>query len=742
MSEENHILSDLTIPPKRSALLALYPRVNARIIGPFLLAVIVAAGVGVFIVTQLMTGSIQERFNNQLLDSARSAANTITDIEREQLATLRLMVFTDGVADAIAADDRDSLDLWLRPIAANNRVDELILFDVDANPVLHLSRGEDRASVEYTVPDDAPELEQWEAVQRVLADDIDVMGDKFVEVVEDREGNPTFYINAPVVDAEGEVVGGAAIGLRNSTLVFRVSEQAIASITLNADDGSVWGNSFRGVDDEQLRLTSQRVNELMLEVTDFSPVEETEYNDIPYQVLYAPFTLRGQQLGVMSIGLTTLFIQDKTDNTRDILGVMFGAVFVVILFIGLVISRTITNPIERLVRTTRAIREGDLSQRVELTTPDELGELGASFDTMTDRLVRRNEEISELYEVQVQQTARREAMLTSISDVVIVQDIGGEIILRNSAAETLIDDLTQEASQQQEFQMLCDNPSELHEPRMVSFVDHHYSVLATPVEMASGDLLGYVIVFRDITALIESEKLKDELVLQMSHELRTPLAAVRGFVDLVKMLDANNLSEQSVDFIDKARDNLTSLEHLVNQVIDVSAMISNRFVIDLVEFDLTAMLNEVFAEWQAIMPNREHQLSLSVASESILIQGDERRLYEVMGHLLRNAYNYTLPGGLISIHAEATETDAIIAVQDNGVGIDADELERVFERMYRGRSADAGPTDARGMGLGLYIAQQIVELHGGHITLASEPEEGTRVTVRLPKQPPTPEQHV
>ncbi len=95
-----------------------YPGISARIIGPFLLVVILIAGIGVFTVTRLVAGSVQERFSNQLADSASAASNSIADIERQQLATLRLLVFTEGVPAAVLAGDVASLDLWLRPIAA------------------------------------------------------------------------------------------------------------------------------------------------------------------------------------------------------------------------------------------------------------------------------------------------------------------------------------------------------------------------------------------------------------------------------------------------------------------------------------------------------------------------------------------------------------------------------------------------------------------------------------------------
>lgn len=709
--------------------LRLYPSVNARIIGPFLLAIIAIAGIGVYIVTQLVASSIQERFTNQLVDSANSAANTIVDIEREHLSSLRLMVFTEGVAEAIRAGDVESLDSWLRPIAANNRIDEVIIFNAQGEALLYLRRMDSPGGVEYSTPS-LPDIAEWDSVQRVRSGVADELGDKFVEVIQQPNG-PHFYFNAPVFDSDSETVGGILIGTNAHTLARQVSEQALSAVTFTGADGNILGSTFRA-DHSVLVISQSEANRLMDEVLRVSPIEELALDGNPYQVIYAPLILRSQQVGLLSVGLPSNFIVERSSTSRDVFGALFAGMFVLVGVTGLLVARTITRPIQRLVNTTRAIREGDLSKRVQLKTPDELGELGTSFDSMTDQLVRRNQEINSLYMQQIQETAQREAVLTSISDAVIVQDTEGQIILRNRTAEELLAALAQDRKQRETFTNLCRNPRELATPQIVTFFHYYFSVLATPVQMASGELLGYVIVFRDITPIIQSEKLKDELVLQMSHELRTPLGAIRGYVDLVKMMDAKNLSAQSVGFIESAQDNLTTLERLINQVIDVSAMLSGRFTIDIEAFNLVYVLDEVVNRWAPIMKGRQQRLSLIVSKEDMWIEGDEVRIGELLDHLLRNAYSYTLEGGMIEVHAEINSQRAIISIVDSGVGIDEDEVHLVFERMYRGRSADAGPTDSRGLGLGLYISKHIVEAHDGTIIIESQPGLGSIVTVGLP----------
>jgi two-component system sensor histidine kinase VicK len=257
-------------------------------------------------------------------------------------------------------------------------------------------------------------------------------------------------------------------------------------------------------------------------------------------------------------------------------------------------------------------------------------------------------------------------------------------------------------------------------------------VLATPVVLPSGELLGYVLVFRDITAIMQAEQIKDELILQLSHELRTPLTAARGYVDLLQMMEHNQLSERGISFVGNAMDSLSTLERMVNQVIDVSAIMADRFTIETTHVNLGEVLTDLVEKWTPLVKQRDHQIVVNLLYRRIWVEADAKRISQVFDHLIRNAYSYTLPGGRIEVVADVEQEQAAVYIIDNGVGIAGDEIEMVFERLYRGRSADAGPTDARGLGLGLYFAERIVKAHGGTLSLQSEVDFGTVVSVKLP----------
>ncbi|MEP7284390.1 MAG: ATP-binding protein [Chloroflexota bacterium] len=715
-------------PPRRFLGLALYPNISTRIIAPFLLVIIIVAGIGVFIVTHLVASSIQERFTNQLTDSANAASNSMVDIERQQLAALRLMTLSDGVPEAIAARNTADLDSWLRPLAANAKVDSLIVYDKTGQGILILNRVIGDTNLRYDTSA-LPNLSNWGGVQRVLGTQRDTLGDKFIDLV----GVPPatiLYISAPVMNSAGELTGGISIGIQMATMAQRIGEQALSSVAFFTNDGQLLTHNFRIAQKTPFPVLSGFPD--TVKNIDSSPIREISIDGTAYQVLFTRWKVRSQPVGILGVALPNNFIVQQSSASRDIFGLLFSGLFVVVGILGVLTARTITNPVARLVKTTRAIRKGDLSRRVKLHLPDELGELANSFDHMTDALVKRNDQVNTLYLQQIRETAQRDAILSSISDAVIVQDIAGKVILHNTSADNLTRMVAPNRALQREFVQLCSQPANLLQPKTVALANQYFSVLAAPFYDPDEKLIGYVLVFRDVTPIFEAERLKDELILQMSHELRTPLTAARGYVDLIKVLDQGNLSEQSRGFLEESTHSLDTLERLINQVIDVGVLISDRFTIDIEQFDLIHLLDEIASAWTPAVQDRQLALSMGSSATELWVEGSRKRIGQVIEHLLRNAYSYTLPGGSVEIQAYRDHGDVVVSVSDSGVGIGEDELDKVFERLYRGRSADAGPTDARGMGLGLFLSRRIMEAHHRTIDLVSEVGLGTTVTFSLP----------
>ncbi|MEM9954927.1 MAG: ATP-binding protein [Chloroflexota bacterium] len=705
-----------------------YPRVNTRITAPFLLVTMIVAGLGVFIVTQLVSSSITERLNNQLLSSSQAARNAMVEIESEQLAALRALVFTEGIPDAIASNDVETLADRIAPIVLNNQLDAVVIFDTASTPIYSIGY-DDFTSTLAINP--VPEGASVAGIERVLQVEVDEQGDKFVDVVP-VDDDYLFFITAPVVNDSNFIVGGIAIGFRASGVIRRLTEQALANLVIYDEQGRVLATSFRN-DREALSLSNGQVQSLWQAVDDASPYREITVQEIPYRSLYTGFDFRSEQIGLLAVALPTDFVIEQIGISRNAFIFLFGVLFVVVVAIGLVVARSIVQPINKLVDTTRAIQGGDLSRRVELNQPDEIGELGHSFDRMTERLIARNQEVEDLYTQQLEETARRDAILSSITDAVIVRGRDGNIVMMNPAAEALLQELQPYPDLLHEFTHIRWHAQQEDKVQSLSFGRQHYSVVATPVYNRNQEIIGYVIVYRDISRLIQAEKLKDEMILQLSHELRTPLTSVRGYIELMTLLNHAPQNQEGDTFVDKALGQLVILERMVNQVIDVSALLADHLDLELELFDLADLVEEVLATNQPFARQRYQRITGEAPPTAMLIDGDRRQLYEVIDHILRNAISYTPEGGHIRVTLDFVDSQFVeIVVMDNGKGIAPDELPLVFDRLYRGRSAEAGETDTRGLGLGLFMSREIVHAHQGRISIDSAPDKGTIVSVELP----------
>jgi signal transduction histidine kinase/HAMP domain-containing protein len=707
-----------------------YPRVRARVITPFLVIVIVMAGLGVFTVTRLVAGSLQERFSNQLAASSDAAKNTAVAVEEGLLEQLRLLVYVQGVPSLIQAGDAVGLDAMLRPIIANAALDDVNIADEAGAGILRLRRMLGVPGIEYEVMEPFA-VRAWEGAARVLAGQVDALGDKYADVVDTSTGL-VLFITAPVTTADGAFVGTISVGIRMDRFAVQMREQSLSAVAFYDLRGELLASTFQGLSETDLALDTPTLESLMDGVTAQSPLIERQVGGEVYQLLFSTFDIRSRPVGLLAVGLQTNFIVDSVGTSRDLLAALFGALTMTILVFGLIISRSITQPINRLVQTTRAITQGDLTRRVELKTPDELGELGVSFDHMTDELVQQKLEIAALYQGQLQETARREAMLNNINDAVIVQDAWGNVLLENPTAKALNESLRKQPKDMMRLTTLLSDPALLEVEHRLELAGRNLSATSASLRMPSGESFGRVTVLRDFTAIAQAEKLKDDLIMQMSHELRTPLSVVRGNADLLRLMEKKRLSEKGDQYLSRLIENVRTLERLVNQVVDVSTITAGRFSIDRQPIDIKEILHETTAHWQPIMEARELIFENSIPDIPLIIEGDRNRLIELMDHVLRNSYDYTLPGGRVAVRVDCRERWVVIDVLDTGVGIQPDEIDRVFDSMYRGTASAAGPTDSRGMGVGLFISKCIVELHQGRIRLGSVQGQGTHLRVELP----------
>jgi signal transduction histidine kinase len=257
-------------------------------------------------------------------------------------------------------------------------------------------------------------------------------------------------------------------------------------------------------------------------------------------------------------------------------------------------------------------------------------------------------------------------------------------------------------------------------PGEVGRLERTFNTMAASLERSLADLEE-----RNRT-LVESEQTKSELVSNVSHELRTPLASVLGFSSL--MLDRELPPEEMRRYLEVIRTEARRLAELLNDLLDIQRIEQGTIELRLEETDLNDLLASQVMLYSA--QSAHHKLHLDPADDELVVYGDRDRLAQVIGNLLSNAIKYSPEGGVVGVSASLVGDEAWIWVRDQGLGIPTEQQQRIFTKFFRG---DVGrERGISGTGLGLVLARQIVEAHGGEIGFESEEGAGSTFWLQFP----------
>ena len=255
-----------------------------------------------------------------------------------------------------------------------------------------------------------------------------------------------------------------------------------------------------------------------------------------------------------------------------------------------------------------------------------------------------------------------------------------------------------------------------YELKLPELSERWFQVNAAAIFNSAGEREGTILVFHDLTRLKQLE----EFVANVSHELRTPLSLIKGYVET--LLDgARNNPEVAERFLRIIERNTQRLDLLIQDLLTISALESGRVTLNLQPVELRPLVEKVFFDLKKRAEEKEIKLMNQVGDWTA--RADAHRLEQVLANLVDNAIKYGRVEGVVTVGGRKTNDDRLeIFVQDDGSGIPAESLDRVFERFYRADKARS--RDQGGTGLGLSIVKHIVQSHGGTVWVKSEPGKG------------------
>jgi signal transduction histidine kinase len=415
---------------------------------------------------------------------------------------------------------------------------------------------------------------------------------------------------------------------------------------------------------------------------------------------------------------------------------------------GIYLSRVITKPIISLRNAAEEISKGKLETRAEIRSRDEIGNLAASFNQMTKKLLESRQSIEENVKELSAEHGKLASLVESVRLGVVMVDLSLNVILANSAAKKVFGkpssknitfrDLSSklvssvDISQALSYYVHTGTPLNIQE---VMIDDRYFRLFMSPVrDIVEKVFIGAVVVMEDITEQKKLDKMRTEIVSITSHQLRTPSTIIKGNLEMVLGGDVGEVSKGQKELLQDTYLGNERMIRLINDLMDVAKIDEGKFKVALEPAQLEDAVAEVIKNLTPLADEKKVSLVYNHSSVPFPpVKINRQRVLQVIQNIIDNAIKYSSidDKGKVVVEIQEISKFLELIVRDNGIGIPENEQDKMFERFSRGSNStklDPGG----GSGLGLYIAKAVVEQGGGRIWFESKEGEGTTFHATFP----------
>lgn len=446
--------------------------------------------------------------------------------------------------------------------------------------------------------------------------------------------------------------------------------------------------------------------------------------------------------GVISTKISLESLDVALAQRRNyLLRVVGGSLLVLLLAVFYTVQRLVIRPLHTIRRGAAAIAHGDLSYRLDVRTGDEMELLSGELNSMVA-------ELNDTYGRMIEEHNTVLASIESSHDAIWISDAEQRVVMVNPALEKLTGRSRHELLGQScqylmgmrslDGKSLCDTRCPFLHPELhtgaiegcmpaAAGKDAWVEISFGRVSGAGGELAQVVHIVHDLTERKEVEQLKDEFVSMVSHELRTPLHHIKGFATTLLQTDVEWDQETQRDFLESINHESDRLAALVEQILHLSRLEAGRLPMDREWHAVNDLIDGALIKPGAKAERSRFNLAIAPNLPPLFV--DSREIETVLINLIENAIKYSDPDTPIRISAQRAEEEVLFAVTDQGSGIAAEDMEKIFDRFARVNEARHRSISC---GLGLAICKRIVEAHNGRIWVESEVGVGSRFVFALP----------
>jgi len=427
-------------------------------------------------------------------------------------------------------------------------------------------------------------------------------------------------------------------------------------------------------------------------------------------------------------------LDNLTTVTRTI---VFAGIIAMVLasVLGFLFSGTLTEPISSLTKTASDMARGNLNQKIAVKSDDEIGQLTYNFNNLAESLSKTIFDMGN-------EKNRIEIILHNMTDGVLAYDSDDNLIYANSASTEMLDIFDIESVS---FATIMKKLG-LHVSRSTDLVyippddsifqvdDKYISVSYNMYSNIQGEAGGVVLVLQDVTKHTKLDNMRREFVANVSHEIRTPLTTIKSYTEtlLESNVDSGALNDSTVrNFLETINIEADRMTFLTTDLLELSRFDNKQLSIQLEDAELTSLLRNSIRQNSVLAEEKSQTIEFDPPSGSFTITCDASRINQVFNNVLSNAIKYSAPNTTITITLSESEENYKVTIKDTGLGIPAEDLDRIFERFYRvdkARSRAMG-----GTGLGLAIAKEIMDIHEGTIYALSKAGSGTTMVMQFKK---------
>ena len=437
-------------------------------------------------------------------------------------------------------------------------------------------------------------------------------------------------------------------------------------------------------------------------------------------------------IGVIYYEASLEGVYDQVQNINEIFFKGSVLAMAVSAILGILVARTITKPIKEMRRQAQKMAKGDFSQKVNVYSTDEIGQLAVTFNDMNDRL--------KLSYATIEKEQRKlSSVLKNMSEGVIATDAAGAVTLMNDAAGHLIGQSPNEMMGEFILDVLhldekIVDVTELKDSgsMIIDFSEDDYIFLVranfSTVIDEDEQITGFITVISDVTEQEQLERERREFVSNVSHELRTPLTTMRSYVETLSE-GAWRDKELAPRFLEVTQNETDRMIRMVNDLLQLSRMDQNDYSLQRERVEFVQFLDGIIDRFEMNLPE-QITLIKDIPNDSYFVWIDKDKMTQVLDNIISNAIKYSPEGGKITFKIVRRNHQMLVSVADEGMGIAYDRLDKIFERFYR---ADKARTrKLGGTGLGLAISKELVEAHHGTIWARSREGKGTTIFFTLP----------